>query len=167
MKHLRALWIRLLVLFSKAQRDRELAEEIEGHLRMHIDDNIRRGISQDEARRQALIKLGGIEQTKERVRDRRAIPELETLLRDIRYGVRSLCKTPAITSLAVLTLALGIGANTAIFSLLNAILLRPVAGVGSQDRLVTIGRTTKGAGFDTSSLGDRGLDIAVVSLKGY
>src|SRR5213593_384306 len=137
MRRLRAWFLRLAELFNKERRDRELAEEIESHLQMHIEDNLRTGMGPEEARREALIKLGGIEQTKESYRDRRGLPMLETLMQDLRFGVRMLRKNPGFTAVAVFTLALGIGACTAIFSLINAALLRSLPFPDS-DRLAVV-----------------------------
>jgi len=145
MRRLRALFLRLGGLFSSERRERELAAEMDSHLRMHIEDNLRRGMSATEARRNALIKLGGIEQAKQNYRDRRGLPFLETLLQDLRFAFRTLHNSPGFTTIAVLTLALGIGANTAVFSVVYAVLLQPLP-YKDASRLIVLNETTPKVG---------------------
>jgi predicted permease len=111
-------------MFHPRHGNADFDAELESHVAMHTEDGIRAGLTPEEARRQALICLGGMEQTRQAYRERRTLPWLETLWQDIRFGLRILCKNPGYTAVAVLTLALGIGANTAVFTVAQAALLR-------------------------------------------
>lgn len=122
MNILRSTFHRLRNLFHKSQLDRELNDELASHLQFHIEDNIRKGMSPAEARRDALLALGGLEQTKELVRDQQTLPFLESLLQDLRFASSLLRKSPGFTAVAVLTLAIGIGGTAAIFGAINPIL---------------------------------------------
>jgi len=137
MHRLRALWARLRGVFGGHLADEELAAELASHLQMHMDDNVRSGMSPEQARRDALIRLGGLEQAMQLYREREKLPWLETLWQDLRFGWRQLRKNPGFTVAAILTLALGIGANTAIFSFVDALFLKPLA-VANPEQLVRL-----------------------------
>jgi len=126
MRRLRALACRLPGLFRKDRHDRELAAEIDSHLQLHIDDNLRAGMTPEQARRDALVKLGGLQPTLEACRERTTVPFVEHLLRDVRFAFRQLRKSPGFTCTAILMLALGMCASVAIFAFVDAALIKPL-----------------------------------------
>src|SRR5438045_3052566 len=114
-------WLRVILsrfsgLFFHHRREQELADEISYHLEMQIEDNLRQGMNQEEARFAALRQFGGVEQMKETYRERRSLPLIDTTFQDLRFAVRMLLKHKGFTFVAILTLALGIGATTSVFS---------------------------------------------------
>ncbi|HYK92145.1 MAG TPA: ABC transporter permease, partial [Acidobacteriota bacterium] len=151
MRRMHAWFLRLGGFFNNHRRDREFADELESHLQMHIEDNLRSGMTVEEARRDAIIKLGGLDQTKEIYRDRRSLPLLEAFWQDLRFGLRVLQKKPGFTVAAVLTLALGIGLNSAIFNAVYVALLKPLP-FKDPDQLVSIWKQNPTRGWGRNAI---------------
>jgi len=129
---LRQAWNRVRAFFGAEPLDRDLDAEMASHLEMAIEENLRRGMAPEEARRQALVRFGGVQQARERQRAARGLPFLDVLGQDVHYTLRTLGRDKGFATVAVLILALGIGANVAVFSVVNTILVRPLPFPQSQ-----------------------------------
>jgi putative ABC transport system permease protein len=142
-RYLRALLSRITGIFAGPGADEAVREELEAHLEMEAAEHVRRGLPPEEARRRALLASGGLTQAAEAVRDRRGLPWLEHFAADVRFAIRSLRRSPGYTTVVVLTLALAIGANTAIYSVVRGVLLKALPNRGG-DRLVYLRHSVDG-----------------------
>jgi hypothetical protein len=133
---LRAFRIRLLNTLRR-RHEEDFAEELEAHIAMDTERGVREGLSPEEARRRALIRLGGMAQVHNAQRERHGLPWLESLFRDLHYGLRSLARHRVVTATAILSIGLGIGSNTTIFSMISRFVLRP-APVGHPETLLSL-----------------------------
>ncbi len=134
--------------------DAEFDAELESHVAMHIQEGVRSGLSVAEARRQALVRLGGVEQIRQAYRERWTLPWLENLRYDLRFGCRLMARNPSFTLVAVLTLAIGIGASATAFTWIDAVLLQPLSGVADPTRLATVETVTAGGEWVPNSYPD-------------
>ena len=123
---LRAFFSRLRAFFFKTRLDHDFGDELAAHIELLTEENIQRGMTPEEARRAAFIKLGGVEPTKELHRDTRSLPFLDSLLQDLRYTFRTLRRDIGFTTFAILIVGLGIGASATVFSVVNTLLIRPL-----------------------------------------
>jgi len=146
---LRILLSRLRAMLTRSRRDRELSEEVQAHLDLLVEEHVRRGMPIAQARAAARRAFGGVEAMEEIYRDQRGVPIVETVGRDLRYGVRALRRNPAFAIVAIASLALGIGVNCAVFTVLNAVLLKELP-VAEPDRLVAVGVMRREGRFDFS-----------------
>ena len=138
--------LRLRSLFRRAQADQELDDELRDHVERRTQEYIAKGLVPEEARREALMEMGGIEKRKEECRDVRRVRWLQDLAQDLRFGLRMLRKSPAFTAIAIATLAIGIGANGAIFAVIENVLLKPLPFPDSA-QLVDLGHDVSGIGL--------------------
>jgi macrolide transport system ATP-binding/permease protein len=135
---------RLTALFRRQRLEDDLDEELRSHLEMAVELNCRKGMTAEDARREAMKNFGGVEQTKEIYRDQRGLPMIESTLQDLRFGLRMLRRSPGFSVLAILCLTLGIGANAAVFSWVEGILFRPYPAVTRQEQLLALTGTARG-----------------------
>src|SRR4051812_2063289 len=151
MRVLDALKLRLRSLLRGTSVERDLDEELRFHVESHVDELVARGTPREDARTIALRRFGGVDQVKESVRDTWHVRLLGDIAQDLRYGLRSLRHSPVFTAVAVLTLALGIGATTAIFSVVDGVLLKPLTYPAS-DRIVRVLTHWTKTGHDGNNL---------------
>ncbi|HXE31563.1 MAG TPA: ABC transporter permease [Terriglobales bacterium] len=163
---LRRIWRRLGAFLRPSPHDRDLDAEIAAHLDLAVAEHEREGLSPAEARRQALVRFGGVEQAREGQRDARGLPFLDALSQDVRYALRTLRRDAGFTTVAILILALGIGANVAVFSVVNTLLLRPLPARDSS-RLVWIAPPPQKCGVSCATYSSDAYDEFTARTRSY
>ena len=148
--YLRTLASRILAVFRPPRLEADFDEELRSHIAMATELNLRRGMSPEHARREALLSFGGVEQTRQACREERRLPMIDTVPQDLRFGFRMLRRSPGFAILAILCLTIGIGANTAVFSWIEGILFRPYPMVAHQEKLFAIASTARGESEPTA-----------------
>lgn len=166
MSGLRRAHLRLRAFFHKPELDVALEEELAAHLEMAIEENLGRGLPAEEARRQALVRFGGVQQARERQREARGLMTLDILLQDLKFTVRTLGRDRGFTAVSILILALGIGANIAVFSVVNTILLRPLPFYRAQE-LVWIAPPPAKCGFSCATYSSDAFDEFRAQTRSY
>jgi len=154
MQKLKAFWLRILGMLRLNRKADDFEAELDSHIAIAVNAGMRNGLSAEEARRQAVLQLGGIEQTRQAYRDRVTLPILENILRDIRFALRQMTHNAGLTIVAILTLAIGIGTTATVFTWVNAVLLQPLSGVADPSRLAIVETVTAVGSFVPNSYPD-------------
>ncbi len=163
---MRRLFARVRAFFGKSRLDADLESELAAHLDFAIDENLDRGLSLEQARREALVRIGGMQQAREKHREARGLMKLDIVMYDLRYTFRTLSRDLGFTIAAVLILALGIGANVAVFSVVNTLLLRPLPFPNSQE-LVWIAPPPTKCGLSCATYSTDAYDTFRVASRSY
>ena len=153
-------------MVGRARMESDMDAELRFHMQAYAEDLQRQGVARDEAMRRAHIEFGGVERLKEECRDARGVSFAETLLQDLRYGLRGLRKKPGFTTVVVVTLALGLGANTAIFSIVNGFLLSPLP-VSHPEQITALAVQQKDSPLGASGLSVSGVHRFSESKRGF
>src|SRR5579863_2841270 len=142
MRKMWALWLRLMGSVGANKADGDFDAELKSHVALHTEDGVRAGLSREEARRQALVRLGGAEQMRQAYRERKGLPWIEDLAHDARFALRMMSRNRAFTAVAVLTLAVGMAASATVFTWIHAVLLEPMTGAADPGTLVALDSMT-------------------------